>query len=216
MWMRTLQMTLATLLVAAGFPGLARAADIDCSSTVVCNGDVADDNPTFTSLAVGDSAAGTVEISGGAFGTPNNVFAGFSSSGHGTIVVKDAGTIWTISSSLTTGLDGTGVVTVRDAAEVNVSGQVAVGSGATSRAMLNLSSGGVMSSGQIAIGQNGGAIGTVNVDGVDSHLDLNTATFFPVGQSGTGALYITNGGLVDTGTFMSLGHNPGSIWDGRR
>src|SRR5205085_9904042 len=85
--------------------------------------------------------------------------------------------------------------------------------GYSGNATLNITNGGVVSYSQGSIGESGGSVGLVAVDGSGSA--LNIPGTLDVAGDGGGTLTITNGGSVFTGgsggSFgSSIGRNPGS------
>ena len=136
---------------------------------------------TTADMVVGKSSGdnGTLKLMGGAI---SNNFAtlGLDAGSFGTATVS-SGT-WTISSNLTVGNNGTGV--------------------------LNLSGTGAISSSALGsiLGQNAGSLGTANVSG-----GTWTTSNLRVGGSGTGVLNLSGTGAISNGIHAVLGFSAGSI-----
>ena len=122
------------------------------------------------SLSVGNTSTGTLQIGAGGTVTSGSGFIGRQLTGIGTVTVSGAGAQWTSGPGLSVGNFGNGT--------------------------LNIANGGHVSSttnSYIAVGV--GSIGAATVSGPGSRWDT-PAGFLRVGNSGTGTLDITNGGIV--------------------
>jgi autotransporter family porin len=126
---------------------------------------------------------GTLEISnGGAASNGGDGYIGYSVGSVCTAFVDGAGSTWTNTGYLCVGEEGTG--------------------------MLNITNGGaVSSSGTAYLGRQSGSTGTVSVDGAGSTW-ANSGSLF-VGNTGTGTLAISNGGLVSVGGSLTIDTNSG-------
>lgn len=154
-------------------------------------------------LTVGDSGAGTLDVTDG--GAVSNVdgFVGFEPISFATGIVTVDGT------------DPNGVPSTW-----TNSGDLHVGVGSTCNGTLNITGGGAVSSSQGLIGENGNSTGTVNVDGAGS--TWTNDTLLAVGNFGHGSLNITDGGAVSattsyiaangTSTGAATVDGPGSAW----
>ena len=137
----------------------------------------------YTELVLGDQGTGTLTVSNG--GTLNEagcapVDLGNNTTGNGTVTVTGAGSQWADACAgpgnlLYVGASGTGAI--------------------------NATAGGVVHGGQTVLGEFGGAVGSLTVNGAGSKfLSANQMT---VGEGGTGTLLIQAGGLVtDTGAIV--------------
>jgi len=138
------------------------------------------------SLFIGYTGIGALNISGGAQVTNDGyAYVGYAQGSLGTVTIDGAGSTWTSNGPVTviggndfSGPGGTGVVTVRNGGTFN-----------TNDAALGLDTTEL-------------AAGTVNVTGVGS--TWNAANIY-VGYSGTGAINIADGGVVNSSGSMSIG-----------
>jgi T5SS/PEP-CTERM-associated repeat protein len=139
-------------------------------AAVTSSGDVAPNPPEeLTSLEIGATSYGTFRIDGGTEFESYFVNIGSGTYGYGTATVTDSGSIWRLEGAYV-GQSGYGKLTVKEG------GVAIVGS-------------------SVEIGSNGPGHGVVEVDGVDSL--LQTSNQLTIGQSASGDLAITDGGVVN-------------------
>lgn len=97
------------------------------------------------------------------------------------------------------------------AGSVNASTDLQIG--VTGTGALTATGGGTVSSSHGFIGKNAGSDGTISVSGTDGNGNASTWTTVSeihVGDSGTGALNITGGGVVNAGDTSYIGYATGS------
>jgi T5SS/PEP-CTERM-associated repeat protein len=191
---------------------------------------------TGDSLYAGNSGSGTLSITSG--GSVNNFFGysyiGYNSGSTGLVTVDGTGSTWN-SGVLLVGGSGSGTLSVTNGGTLSGIAYIGYGSGSTGvvtvdgtgstwgsgginvgyagGGTLSISSGGnVSSSDGCAIGDYSGSQGVVTVDGVGSTWTHGGSLF--VGNSGGGALSITNGGSASTANGPNsssyIGYSPGS------
>jgi fibronectin-binding autotransporter adhesin len=136
------------------------------------------------SLQIGNVSGSVGGLFIGADGVlTNRVSAvGYSSGSTGQALVHGLGASWTMTSSLTVGLMGTGVVTISDGAQVR--------------------------NGYGALGSNAGSKGTLTVSGANSQWTATEHTY--IGSAGTGELIIRDGGKA-TVSSISVGDSASGI-----
>ena len=83
--------------------------------------------------------------------------------------------------------------------------------GGSGAGRLDISSGGILSSGSGRIGLTLGSAGIVDVNGAGSTWTVSAGDDIEVGVSGTGTLLITGGGKVDGGILGRIAKNAGSV-----
>lgn len=206
---------------AAAAVAIALLLAIDCrqpanAQAVVGSGDIVPNSvqtPNWNvggELDVGDTALGTLSITGGATVSNVDSYVGGATTGQGTITVSgsDGGgqaSTWNSTGQVNIGYDGIGAVQVDQGAAVN--------------------------SGIVLIGANSGApgalaVGTVTIAGRDGNGRASTWTTAGqvlVGDGGTGTLQINDGGVMRSGQAL-LGYQnigvgnatvagAGSLWD---
>ncbi len=134
-------------------------------------------------LFVGDLAIGVLNIASGGTVTTNGLGRiGNNAGANGTVIANGSGSSWTNAHELVVGNQGTGSLTISNAATVRSTAGF-IGNGSTGS-------------------------GTVTVDGVGSAWNTTTDHIW-VGYSGQGTLNVTNGGSV-TSLYSTLGYQPGS------
>lgn len=158
-------------------------------------------NPT---VQVGNEGTGTLNLKSGAQMslTSNNGFfsLGVESTGVGYVNVSDPFTMLTVPQNLVVGQSGFGTMSISNRAFVRT----------TQNSRSNY----------VSIGRNASGVGNLLVDGTGTV--LNVGSSLRVGESGFGALLITNGAIVNaidgstplTGTpppFMSIGTNASGV-----
>ncbi|WHP30213.1 autotransporter outer membrane beta-barrel domain-containing protein [Trabulsiella odontotermitis] len=202
-------------------------------------------------LTVGNGATGTLNIHDTGVVDAAFTLLGGQASGEGTVNVVGSGAVLN-AGALTVGQAGTGTLTVTDGGVVKTagvtlgnaagsSGTIDVSSGASwdngmqiltvgnnSTGTVNIHDGGTITTGAALLGKSAASDGTVNVDGAGSILNLVNGNTY-IGQSGKGALNITNGGVVEQntpygifiadgssvsvdGAGSTLGYNAGALW----
>ena len=212
----------------AGAPASADSANINLTSGPLVS--------TTTAVAaivnVGNSANGSLTISGGGVLTDASVNIGFSSGIAGTTTVSGTGSSWSNSGTLTIGVTGTGTLNIISGGTVsNTLGRIGLNAtstgtvtvsgtgsawtnsaslivGSTGTGTLNIQSGGAVSSATgTTIGNVAGSTGTATVDGAGSSLRASGIT---VGNSGTGTMNVQNGGTVNDTGGATVGGGVGS------
>ncbi|MBO9697028.1 MAG: autotransporter-associated beta strand repeat-containing protein [Sphingopyxis sp.] len=180
-------------------------------------------------LTVGYGGSGTLDIADGGKVASNGGLVGLDSGGVGRVLVTGAGSSWDNTGRITIGLFGTGTLRIEDGATVtsndgivggSAHGDVVVsgpGTSWTNAQQLNIGSfgagtmrienGASVTSNQGYIGAN--AAGSVTVTGAGSNW-LVTDFSMTVGNDGTGALTIDDGGRVRAEGGFSLGVTGGS------
>lgn len=181
---------------------------------------------TSGSVDVGQSLTGALTISGGgSLNALGSVHLGLNTGASGTVTVTGAGSSLTESGTLEVGYLGTGVLRVQNGAAVQAdsatvgfvgNGLATVDGAGSSLLVLNGLAVGGAASGALTV-SNGGAlltnsatficlnandVGSITVTGANSTWTSASSTV--VGQSGTGALYVSNGGVV-SGAVAVLG-----------
>jgi T5SS/PEP-CTERM-associated repeat protein len=134
-------------------------------------------------LDVGSSGSGVLRVEAGGQVSNGLCHVGDSTLSTGAVTITGAGSTWTNTFTLTVGNYGSGALRVDAGGQVN-----------------NDSSG--------FVGHNSGSTGTVTVTGAGSKW-TNSSTLI-VGNSGSGALTITSGGLVSARETLSIDRNGGN------
>ena len=165
--------TCVLLMLASAIPALAQT--IDGGTTVNVPGDRPTPWNTGSSLSVGSSGTGTLNILGGGIVSNNYGYIGNGTGSNGRVTVDGTdvsgnASTWTNSGNLTVGADGTGTLIITN-------GGVVTSAGGRS---------------DIGYWENGN--GTVDVDGTGSKWSISG--YLTVGLLGAGSLSITNGGAV--------------------
>lgn len=175
--------TAPLVVIGDGFLGV---NDSNTSGTVIVNGN-GSQMAVATQLIIGQVVPGSLAITNGGLVSNREAVLGSVSTSIGVVSVDGAGSAWINSEHLTIGGNGTGILTITNGGSVaNTFG--AIGSGAS---IIKF-----------------GTSGTVMVDGAGS--TWTNTTGLVVGQSETGTLKITNGGLVSS-TDSVVASNPGSV-----
>ena len=189
-------------------------------------------------LTVGDTANGTMAISGG--GVVSNIqgLIGGAASGTGSVLVTGPGSQWNNSDILFVGYDGSGTLEIIAGGVVSsTQGQIGRNAGSNSSALvtsagsqwnmsqslfvgvlggstgtLTISGGGVVSSLQGQIGYAAGSTGSVLVSGPGSQWN-NMNDNLDIGEGGNGTLKVTAGGIVSSGFLFvgKLGNSSGTL-----
>lgn len=185
----------------------------------------------LTSLTIGNTQSGALNISGGSTLTNSGrSYIGLESMASGTATISGANTQWVITNELDVGVSGTGTLNIQNGGKVtsddsylgfleNAHGTAMI-SGANSQWTLNNLDVGYFGTGTLNI-QDGGNVtnissnigrglgsGIINVNGENSRL---TTYWLTLGEAGSGTLNIQNGGKV-TGGFGYLGEEASSQW----
>ncbi|MCJ7993914.1 autotransporter domain-containing protein [Rhizobium cremeum] len=197
-------------------------------STVTVDG-VGSEWSIDTSLVVGGSTEGHLDITNGGVVGASTAALGYASGGNGHVSVAGANSSWTVTNDLYVGLDGTGDVSIEasglveagavylgyasaavgaitvDDAVLNVTDRIGVGYDGTGT--LTVRDGGTVHSDGAILGWNATGQGTASVSGTGSRWE-NTDTLY-VGNLGDGFLTIAAGGVV-TSTDGYVGTENGS------
>jgi T5SS/PEP-CTERM-associated repeat protein len=146
-------------------------------------------------LSVGTNGTGTLTIENGGVVSNVNGFVGFATGSQGAVTVMGAGSTWTNSGSLSVGNGGTGTLTVASGGVVSSANGGFIGSITGSQGAVTVTGAGSAwtNGGLLSVGNDGtGALAVGNGGVVTSGL-------LTVGQSGTGTVTIGNGGVVSSG-----------------
>lgn len=173
---------------------------------------------------VGYDGTGAVTIQDGGFVSSASGQVGLNAGSEGTVDILGAGSSWSCANGLNIGKGGNGLVTVQDGAELQVGGDIVLGSegslngqlvasgtgttvqaisgtisvGETGNGLLGIQDGAVVTSQNGYLGHNSpDAVGTVYVDGTNAVWQVGGD--FVVGDLGSGELLIRNGGSVVVG-----------------
>ena len=155
-------------------------------------------NAPNNALLVGaNSGVGNVNVTnGGTVATGFTWLGNGNSAAAGTITVDGAGSALTARMSLYVGNTGTGILNIKNGGSVQVGGL------------------GNTQQGNLTLGNNAGSSGTVNVEGANSTLNLQTdgsASYHYIGYSGTGALNIKDNAVVNVSggstNLLFVGYN---------
>ncbi|MGE8568795.1 MAG: autotransporter outer membrane beta-barrel domain-containing protein [Achromobacter sp.] len=165
------------------------------------------------------SVSGTGEIVPGAIQSPNWNIGGdliVGDSLNGTLTISDGGSVindWAFIGNLN-GSAGSLTVSGRDGLGTPSTwtslGPVYIGNESGSNGELRILFGGLAQGTSGSIGVDNGSVGSVVVSGPGSTWELNTASAFEIGRSGSGTLQIDNGGAVHSGQAV-IGASPGSV-----
>jgi T5SS/PEP-CTERM-associated repeat protein len=146
------------------------------TGTVTVDGDGS--SWSVRSLYVGRDGNGTMAITnGGSVESNGNSYIGYSTGTLGEVTVRGLGSAWAIDGNFWIGHSGSGTLNVVDGGIVTVD---------------HSSDGSYFAS----IGSSAGATGSLTVDGAGSA--FNDEYYLYVGDSGSGTMTITNGGLVSS------------------
>jgi T5SS/PEP-CTERM-associated repeat protein len=146
-------------------------------------------------LSVGTNGTGTLTIENGGVVSNVNGFVGFATGSQGAVTVTGAGSTWTNSGFLSVGNGGTGTLTVASGGVVSSANGGFIGSITGSQGAVTVTGAGSAwtNGGLLSVGNDGtGALAVGNGGVVTSGL-------LTVGQSGTGTVTIGNGGVVSSG-----------------
>ncbi|MEN3931772.1 autotransporter outer membrane beta-barrel domain-containing protein [Microvirga sp. W0021] len=182
-------------------------------------------------LTVGSAGTGSLLISDG--GTVSNTYSHIGSSGQGNVVVTGAGSTWINTGALSVGGSGKGTLTISDGGQVTNSQGATIGTQVRGEGLVEVTGAGSQwnNNGYLRVGENGtgslvisdgGSVsnksysmigyssnsqGTAVVTGTGSHWNNNG--YLRVGYSGTGSLFIADGGAVSN-VQASIGYEVGS------
>ncbi len=211
------------LALASGPAVFAQSVDLTGDTDPLAAGDI---DPTYD-LMIGAYGVGTMTISGGAQITTASGSVGYDDGSDGEVLVTGGGSSWESRGSLTIGNFGVGRLRIEDKAKV-LSVDAIIGSGdpgtgdaivtggaqwinekqftvgSYSAGTLLVEDGGKVSSNQGYIGAGSGSNGSVTVTGVGSSW-VTTKSNINIGNFGTGALTIDDGGLVHAVTGVDMG-----------
>jgi T5SS/PEP-CTERM-associated repeat protein len=146
-------------------------------------------------LSVGTNGTGTLTIENGGAVSNVNGFVGFATGSQGAVTVTGAGSTWTNSGFLSVGNGGTGTLTLASGGVVSSANGGFIGSILGSQGAVTVTGAGSswINSGLLSVGNDGtGALAVGNGGVVTSGL-------LTVGQSGAGTVTIGNGGVVSSG-----------------
>jgi T5SS/PEP-CTERM-associated repeat protein len=150
----------------------------------------------------GGSPTGILTITNG--GVVNNAAAvvGFNTGTNGSVAVSGPGATWNNTGPVNVGWLGKGSVSVDTSGQVTAQGLI-TGSAAGSSGEVKVMSGGQINSTFTSIGDQANSTGTITVIGAGSQF-TNSANL-AIGNAGNGALTVSNGGFVATGSVTSAG-----------
>ncbi|MFD4837386.1 beta strand repeat-containing protein, partial [Achromobacter sp. NPDC058515] len=180
-----------------------------------------------SSLTVGNTSTGTLQIGAGGAVSDGSGFIGRQAGSTGSVTVSGIGAQWTNSSGLSVGFSGTGTLGISNGGHVTSTTNTYVGVGAsgtgtvtvsgpgsqlnstgflrvgqTGNGTLQISDRAVVTNGLAYVGYDPAGVGAVTVSGVGSQ--WNSSAALTVGFSGNGKLDIANGGAVSS-TLGAIG-----------
>lgn len=165
----------------------------------------------FNNVAIGSGAgsSGTATVSGAGstLATEFNLFVG--RAGNGTLTISGGGAVQSGSNVFIADRTGSsGTVTISGAGSTLDAIDIAVGN--YGAGTLAIAGGGVARAvGNVTIGYVAGSSGAVTVSGAGSQL-VATNNLIVVGREGSGALTVSDGGAVSSGSFVSIGDRLGA------
>lgn len=184
-----------------------------------------------TTLYVGYTGDGTLDVLDGGYVISQNSYIGYEEGSIGTVNVSDPNSLWTVTQGLRVGYGGDGTLNILDGGAVT-SITSHIGYQAGSIGVVNVANGtwandtdlyvGVAGHGELRIFEGGqvttdgaaylgtseDSFGYVRVSGEDSLWQIGGEA--RVGNDGEGSLEILNGGRVESGE-VTVGHETGSI-----
>lgn len=150
-------------------------------------------------ILVGNYGAGSMTVdNGGTVTASNSYIAANAATANGTVTVTGAGSKWS-TGYFDVGSSGNGTLNVRDTATVNATAGIGIGSDNGAVGVINVESGGKVTTTDTTIASPVGSTGTLNVNGLGSSWSSSSSTI--VGQSGTGALNVLNGASLNSGNL---------------
>jgi len=171
-------------------------------------------------VIIGNYGAGTLQILNGGVVSDASGIVGQNAGGTGTATVDGLGSIWTNTSTLTVGTQGTGTLTLSNQGQATAAGVLigvaggtgtvsltghsgistmgAVNVGFTGTGTLTVASNSLLVSSGGAIGNLAGAQGAVTVTGAGSSWSFGMFDL-TIGANGTGSLLVSNGGAISSG-----------------
>lgn len=211
----------------SGFVGL----DVGSFGTVTISG--AGSNWAVTNdLTVGRSGTGQLNVLGGGAATSANGYVGAEAGSSGAVTIRGAGSNWTMPGDLFVGYNGHGELTIEQGGLVsNYDGAIGTNAGSSgavvvtgansrwtnndlflglfsgSSGTLEVSDGGVVTTGNGYIANRSDTTASVRVTGAGSRLEASDTLI--AGNSGNGQLEVLAGGVV-TSLNGSVGHFDGS------
>ncbi len=162
------------ILIACGLTAL------PCLADITTTGDVHPDPASTTSsdvLYVGDTADGSLSITGGDDAINSTAVLGNTAAATGTVTVEGGGSTWTSSGNLFAGYEGNGSLTITGGATVSVN--------------------------EAFLGRNPGSFGQVTVS--DVHSSFSSSDDIWVGFRSDGSLRIADGATVHCGLATLVG-----------
>ncbi|MGB2822230.1 MAG: PEP-CTERM sorting domain-containing protein, partial [Phycisphaerae bacterium] len=228
----TLDFTGGTLTVDGGAftppPGHLYLDGPDTPTLVLRSGGM---NLAGSTLWVGDTAAGALEILSGATVAGRYGVIGYQADSNGTVTVDGAGSTWTNADNVPVGTDGKGTLWITNGGRVSDKGgylgrhagsvgtATVDGAGSTwqndlqffvgehGRGVLSITGGGSVSCPGASVGLYGDGSGTVTVDGAGSTW-TNAGSLYVggsnTGAGGTGTVSVSDGGLLEIGGRLKL------------
>lgn len=158
-------------------------------------------------LGTTSGSNGTLTVNGGTLSSTSGTIASAAGS-TATVTVTGSGAQWTNSAGVAVGGKGAGTLVVSDKASVSGT-NIVVGANGGASGTLRVESGGTVT-GAISIGNLPTSTGTATVTGAGSQWNSSSTSTAYVGQNGTGALTISNGGAVSSGVII-IGNNATSV-----
>ena len=177
-----------------------------------------------TVTTVGQSGTGTLTIQASGQLSDTSGLIGANSGSQGTVFVSGSGTLWSNSASLVVGDGGSGTLFVSTGGAVTAGGATYIGgetlTGGSGTALVTDSGSSLTSSGDLYVGNSGlgtlsildgataGSTANIHIGGlasgdgtisIDGGSTLSTTANLEVGVQGTGALSVTDGGIVTSG-----------------
>jgi T5SS/PEP-CTERM-associated repeat protein len=223
-----------------GVAGSARASQTIDNATVTVPGTFASPLVVNNGLFVGVNGTGTLDINnGGVVSTTNCASAqlGQFAGSSGTILIHDPGSHFdNATCGIFVGMAGNGTLTISNGGVLDTHGGSQVGQGVNSVSVatvtgagsqwnlsalaiglsghgtVNVLAGGALTQtacGAVDVGSNNNSVGVINVGGAGSHW-ANGGCVFHLGDSGSGALNVTAGGVVDGVAGIEVANTQGA------
>jgi T5SS/PEP-CTERM-associated repeat protein len=166
------------------------------------------------SLTIGNSGTGTLNVQSAGVVTSTNGFVGVNAGSTGTATITGSNSRWSVGNNVHVGWDNTtasGALNVNSNGRLHVgnstsgsSGGIRIGHTTNSSAAGNVRLGAnstINNSGWVIVGQSSGTFGSATVSGANAV--WNNFDSIVVGDSGTGTLTISNGGVFsDVAAFL--------------
>jgi fibronectin-binding autotransporter adhesin len=151
-------------------------------------------------LTAGSSGTVTVDGAGSTWSNNSSLYVG--ESGNGILNITNGGTVINSSVYVGTNAGSSGTLTVDGAGSIWGNTNAYLCLGESGNGTMRITNGGHVDSGLAHLGYNAGASGAVTVDGVGS--TWNNGGNLAIDMAGSATLVISNGGVVSVGNTTSL------------